>query len=134
MFHGQDDSGHELRDVATNHVKAKTVALLIDHGADVTAQDDTGSAPLHLASSFGGVEAARVLIKRGADVTARDGNRRTPLHLASSRVSTETVRRLLIHRGLMPTDRTRGSKRISIRQNPTTRLIQCGYCYSTGQM
>ena len=112
MFHGQDDSSHELRDVATNRAKAKTVALLIDHGADVTAQDETGATPLHLASSFGGAEAARVLIKHGADVAARDGNRRTPLHLASSRVSAETVGLFqLIQPGLMLTDRTRMLKR-----------------------
>ena len=136
MFHGQDDSGHNvmLPDRMKNNAKADTVKLLIDNGADVTAQDETGSTPLHLASSFGGAETARVLIKHGADVTARDGNRRTPLHLASSRVSTETVRRLFIQHSLMSTDRTRASERISIRQNPTTRLIQCGYCYSTGQM
>ena len=127
IFYGQDDSFHEFPDETKSHAKANTVTLLIDHGADVTAQDKTSSTPLHLASSFGGAEAARVLIKHGADVAARNGNHRTPLHLASTRVSAETVF-LLIQHGLMSTDRTRGTTTPhSIRKSPTTRPIQCSY-------
>ena len=117
-----------------SHVKADTVRLLIEHGADVTAQAVAYSTPLHLASSSGSAETVKLLIEHGADVTARDGNHRTPLHLASSRVSAETVR-LLIQHALMLTDRTRGlltdgsrsSKSHFVGRSPTTRLIQRSY-------
>ena len=117
---------------AKSHAKADTVRLLIDHGADVTAQNETHSTPLHLASSFGSAETVRLLIEHGADVTAKDGNHRTPLHLASSRVRAETVQ-LYIQHALMLKDRTRGSltKRTSgnkcdcVRRSATTRLMQC---------
>jgi len=70
---------------AKSHAKANTVRLLINHGADVTAEDETHSTPLHLASSLGTAETVQLLIECRADVNARDGNHRTPLHLASSR-------------------------------------------------
>ena len=76
---------------ATSNEKAVTVKLLIDNGADVTAQDETHSTPLHLAAFSGSVEAVRLLIECGADVTAQDQRYRTPLHLASSRVSAQTA-------------------------------------------
>jgi len=72
-------------------VKADTVTLLIDHGADVTMQDETHLTPLHLAAFSGSAETVQLLIERGADVTAQDQRCRTPLHLASSWVSAKTV-------------------------------------------
>jgi ankyrin repeat protein len=76
---------------------AKTVQILLEHGADVTMQDDIRSTPLHLASSNGSLEVARLLIKHGADVNARDRHLSTPLHLASSTVSPEIVQLLIEH-------------------------------------
>ena len=64
--------------------KVEIVRLLVERGADVTAQDKSFSTPLHLASSFGTPEIVRLLIERGADITAEDERRRTPLHLASA--------------------------------------------------
>ena len=84
--------------------------LLIDNGADVTAQDESQSTPLHLASesSLGSGEVVQLLIEHGADVTAIDGNRRTPLHLAASRVSAEACTlQILIQHELLLMDRTR---------------------------
>jgi ankyrin repeat protein len=46
--------------------------MLIERGADVTAQDKVRVTPLHLASFQGEVEVARMLIERGADVTAQN--------------------------------------------------------------
>jgi ankyrin len=46
--------------------------MLIEHGADVTAQNKDRATPLHLARK-GQVEVARMLIEHGADVTARTG-------------------------------------------------------------
>jgi ankyrin repeat protein len=71
--------------------KADIVRLLIDHGADVTAQDETHLTPLHHAAFWGNVETVRLLIQQGADVTAQDSSKTTPLHLASSTVSSKTL-------------------------------------------
>jgi ankyrin len=81
----------------------EVACLLIDHGADVTAQNKDGDTPLHLALTpsnqspalsrlvlmeetpkltGGEVEVVRMLINRGADVTAQNKDRHTPLHLA----------------------------------------------------
>lgn len=67
--------------------KARTMRLLIEHGADVTAQDETLSTPLHMASSSGIPDLVQLLIEHGADANGQDQSHRTPLHLASSRVS-----------------------------------------------
>lgn len=124
-LYGQDDSDREP-DRGNSHAKPNIVMLLIDHGADVTAQDEAQSTPLHLASSIGGVETVRLLIDHGADVTSQDGNRKTPLHLASSRVSIETVH-LLVQRELMFKGRKMCPKRIFFGKSPMTRLISCRY-------
>ena len=124
-LNGQDDGHWEPAD-SYFHAKANIVKLLIDHGADVTAQDETQSMPLHLASSVGKAETVRLLIEQGADVTAQDGNYRTPLHLASSRVSAETMQLFVLH-GLILVDRTSGRKWTCIAKSPIIRLIQCSY-------
>jgi ankyrin repeat protein len=64
--------------------KADIVQLLIQHGADVTAQDNACSTPLHLASSKGCDRTVELLLRYGADVNAQDGRDSTPLHLAVS--------------------------------------------------
>lgn len=106
---------------------AEIVQLLIEHGADVTAQNETHLTPLYLVSSLvrattssllvhartdtgrqddrgyerpmsiAKAETMRLLIKHGADVTTHDDAYSTPLHLASSQGSTETVQILLEH-------------------------------------
>ena len=78
--------------------KVKTVQLLIEHGAEVTAQDERHMTPLHLASSCGIPEIVRLLLERGACVAAQDNSRKTPLHLASSWVSTTAVTLVLEQR------------------------------------
>ena len=82
----QDDS-HSFAWEDKSIARAETVRVLLEHGADVTAQDDAYSMPLHLASSEGAPDIARLLIEYGADINSLDGNRKTPLHLAASGVS-----------------------------------------------
>ncbi|KAN0136168.1 Ankyrin repeat-containing domain protein [Lactarius tabidus] len=90
---------------------AESVRLLIEHGADVTAQNETHLTPLHLASTWqeydhgahepdrcvSKVETVRLLIENGADVITKDDACSTPLHLASAQGSVEIVRLLLQH-------------------------------------
>lgn len=84
----QDDS-HSFAWEDKSIARAETVRVLLEHGADVTAQDDAYSMPLHLASSEGAPDIARLLIEYGADINSLDGNRKTPLHLAASGVSAQ---------------------------------------------
>jgi ankyrin repeat protein len=65
--------------------------MLIEHGADVTAQTKNGETPLHRASSL---EVVRMLIEHGADVTARNKDDQTPLHWT---LSPEVARTLIEH-------------------------------------
>ena len=82
---GQYKSSSELN--KPHYGKIETVRLLIEHGADVTAQDGSNMTPLHLASFSGTPGIVRLLLEHGACVTAQDKSCKTPLHLASSWVS-----------------------------------------------
>ena len=90
----------------------KVVGMLIEHGADVTAQTQDGWTPLHLAiqGRNGGsrkketrrirvrkLEVINMLIKRGADVSALTKDGRTPLHLAVQIGQVEVVGILIEH-------------------------------------
>ena len=72
---------------AKSKFQAETVKLLINHGADVTAQDESFRTPLHMAASLGSTKTVQLLIEHGADVTAQDRSKKTPLHLTFSDVS-----------------------------------------------
>jgi ankyrin repeat protein len=78
-------------------------AVLLRHGASLTAKDFQGSTPLHRASSA----KARVLLNAGADIDARDDHGQTPLHRAVSDGDAELVT-LLLARGADPTVRDHG--------------------------
>jgi ankyrin repeat protein len=57
-------------------------SMLIECGADLTAQSKGGRTVLHLASLSGSVDIARMLIERGADPTAQSEGQQTALRLA----------------------------------------------------
>jgi ankyrin repeat protein len=94
IYHRLNESGQN-GSVAMRHYepdeKVGTIRLLIEHGADITAQDETHTTPLHLATTLGVPEIVQLLIECGADVTAQDWRHRTPLHMASSWVSAKTT-------------------------------------------
>jgi ankyrin repeat protein len=83
-LHQASDKGH-----------VEVVRVLLEHGADVTAQNEDELTPLHRASRSGREEIVRVLLEHGADPAARDKNRMTPLHWASARGHVEVARILL---------------------------------------
>ncbi len=62
---------------------ARIVALLIDHGADVTATDERGRTPLHWSARYTDARAVALIIDGGADVDAADHVGETPLHRAA---------------------------------------------------
>jgi ankyrin repeat protein len=73
--------------------EVEVARMLIERGADVTAQNDKGETPLHRAStppswsrlqiSPKWAEIAHMLLEHGADVNARNKNGLTPFVLAS---------------------------------------------------
>jgi ankyrin repeat protein len=71
-------------DLASLCGNVETAGVLIDRGADMTAQEGCRT-PLHLASLYGQMQVVGMLIERGSDVTAQDEDGKTPLHLASRR-------------------------------------------------
>ena len=81
--------------LASQRGQVETARMLIERGADVTAQNNDGWAPLHLALVAGEVEVARMIIERGADVTAQDNDGWAPLHLALQIEDVEATRMLI---------------------------------------
>jgi len=83
------EAGFEVKDgelrqeLAALSGNVEITRLLVEHGADVTAQTNDGSTPLHVASRHGCVAVAQFLIEHGADVTAEDKDGLSPLDLAS---------------------------------------------------
>jgi ankyrin repeat protein len=83
--------------LASERGQVKTALILIEHGADATAQNKDGETPLHMALCRGKVGVARMLIERGPSVSAQNKDGETPLHLAL-RLGQLGVARMLIER------------------------------------
>jgi ankyrin repeat protein len=74
------------------------LSVLLQHGADMSAEDTKGDTPLHLAAWAGNVEALASLLTHGADVdrlSGRDGY--SPLWCAISANHIDAARLLLKH-------------------------------------
>lgn len=71
------------------------VALLIFHGADISARGVCGITPLHYAAFYNLPECAKLLLAAGASPNAADNFGRTPLHCAAASGATPVVRLLL---------------------------------------
>ena len=70
--------------LASQSGKVDVARMLIERGADLTAQSKDGETALHLASRTGKVDIAHMLIERGVDPTAQNKDGQTPLHLVST--------------------------------------------------
>src|SRR6267142_2341996 len=87
--HPQDVQSRGLIDhstplhLASQQGNVKVARILVEYGADVSAQNNEGSTPLHLVSRSGSMDLAWLLVKHGADVSANNKRRSTPLHQAS---------------------------------------------------
>ena len=75
----------------------QSLRVLLEHGADWTAQDVDGCSALHIAAEQGHTEVVRVLLEHGVDWTAQDVDGCSALHIAAEQGHTEVVRVLLEH-------------------------------------
>ena len=84
--------------------------LLIEHGADATAQNNDGTTPLHHMSEWGDVDVDQLLIKHGADATAQSNDGMTLLHHTSEwgDVLIEHSTNVTAHQGLTIDGKCRG--------------------------
>ena len=91
------DNGSTPLHLASREGHGGVARLLLEHGADTTAQDRLGSTPLHLALQWGHEDVVRLLLEHGADITAQDDDGSTPLRLALQGGHIDVVRLLLEH-------------------------------------
>ncbi|KAL8833668.1 MAG: hypothetical protein Q9176_007869 [Flavoplaca citrina] len=76
------------------------VMLLLQNGADVTAQSDGGWTPLHNAAEKGHEDVALLLLEGTADVNATTSSGMTPLHWSARNGHTDLVKLLLRQPGI----------------------------------
>ena len=67
--------------LAARNNHQKTVALLLDRGANIHSKEQHGNTPLHHAAVKNARETVELLIERGADVNAKGSVGSTPLDL-----------------------------------------------------
>jgi len=73
------------------------VALLLEHGADMTTWNRNNWSPLYEAARRGHLDVIRLLLYHHADVNSRTGKERTPLFAASQEGELEVTQALLQH-------------------------------------
>jgi hypothetical protein len=76
----------------------KSVAALLDKGADAQAKDNEGATAMHHAAKLGRDELIMLLLKHGASINATDSAGRTPLQW----VTQEKTKELLLEHGATP--------------------------------
>ena len=83
--------------------------ILVEHGANATAQDQRGLTPLHWASGNSHLDIARTLVEHGANAAAQDQRGWTPLHWASGGGHLDIARFLVEHGANAAAQDQRGS-------------------------
>lgn len=93
---GVDELGQTALHHAAAEGDAKTVKLLVRHGADMDAEEDADHlTPLMMAIGSGRQSAAKYLIQAGADINKKDSRGFTAVHDASAMGQTDLLRIML---------------------------------------
>jgi ankyrin repeat protein len=93
---------------ACAHKKAKTVKLLVEHGADIHLRDELSNSAVAWAAAGGSGEIVSYLLSKGADRNTRDHSGWTLLHDAVSMTLDMSAARLLLQIGLDPNAEAKG--------------------------
>lgn len=85
LVHAYSDDGWTALHLAGHFGRSDSIAVLLEHGAELGAisRNRNANTPLHAALAGRQAETAKLLIRQGADVNATDGSGYTPLHLAA---------------------------------------------------
>jgi ankyrin repeat protein len=127
-IHSQDKDRDTALHLAAFSGKLEIAKLLIDSGANMTAENEHGEIPLHLVSrgqyisQENGVGIVQLLLERGVDVNAPDRHQNTSLHFASSLGRLE-IARILLDRG------AKASSENDRTQTPLHLVSQGGYWF-----
>jgi ankyrin repeat protein len=92
-----DFLGHTALHLATSKNDAKTIALLLNWGADAEIKENTGKTPLHISAIQDSDKCTMVLLRYGANVRAKDHLGNTPLHYACKRGHLRIMKILIGH-------------------------------------
>jgi len=103
-----DDASTPLH-LASENRHVDLARMLVEHGADVSAQRKDGSTALRLASFNDDVDLARTLVERGADASAQDEDGSSVLHLASHSGHVDLAQMLVEHGANVSAHRKDGS-------------------------
>lgn len=68
--------------VAVLHNALKTVAFLVDHGANVNSRDENNRTPLHYVANAGRADVLQYLLQKGCDINTQSASMKTPLMYA----------------------------------------------------
>jgi len=78
-----DKEGWTALHCAAQHGSKESIKMLIELGANPSAQNSMGKTPLHLAAGQANVLCCEILVQGGASVNAQDNHGMTPIHAAS---------------------------------------------------
>lgn len=105
-----DDNGRTALHEAAHWGHNEVVIILMEFGADLSAQDRYGRTPMHYAAQPGHDEVIKTLHGCGADYDVRDKHGLAPLNLAVRCIRTSTVQTLLGLKGIQLKEPTALSK------------------------
>ena len=80
--------------LAAGFGSTKTVKILLEAGADISALDENERTPLHYAA-HNRVDVVKMLLDNGADVSAVDRQQQTALDLAEDRKKIDVLKLLI---------------------------------------
>ena len=98
-INARDVDGNRPLHMACKRGHARTVELMMSHGADTSAENKYRQTPLHIAADGWNdcPEICEILLKHHSEINARDVDGNRPLHMACKRGHARTVELMMSH-------------------------------------